>query len=215
MVFRRRDRRSPWRAATEAVYPRGGWMRALNYIKHRLRRLPDSPEKIGRGMAAGVFISFTPFYGFHFLGGLLIAWAIRGNLIASMIGTFVNNFLTLVPISAMCIRLGYWMLGLELPAGFVDQMGHAFGEAGRALWHNAWALVTPETMHWQGLVVFFREVFWPYLVGGLVPGVVASLLFYGLTVPLVRAYQAGRRRALEVRLARLRKAPPDEGAGTG
>jgi uncharacterized protein (DUF2062 family) len=69
VVFRRRDRRSPWRAAAEAVYPRGGWRRAIEYIKHRLRRLPDSPEKIGRGMAAGAFISFTPFYGFHFIEG--------------------------------------------------------------------------------------------------------------------------------------------------
>jgi uncharacterized protein (DUF2062 family) len=207
MVFRRRDRRSPWRAAAEAVYPRGGWMRALNYIKHRLRRLPDSPEKIGRGIAAGVFISFTPLYGLHFIGGLLIAKLIRGNLLASMIGTFVNNFLTLVPISAMAMALGTWMLGMRLDAGLLENLGHAFGEAGQDLWHNFWALFTPETMDWAGLRVFFREVFVPYLVGGLGPGLVAALASYWVTVPLVRAYQAARRKALEEKLAQLRNPP--------
>jgi uncharacterized protein (DUF2062 family) len=214
MVFRRRDRRSPWRAALEAVRPRGGWRRAIEYIKHRLRRLPDSPEKIGRGMAAGVFISFTPFYGFHFIGGLLIAWAIRGNLLASMIGTFVNNFVTLVPISAMAMGLGYWILGDDLRPGKVEELGRIFAEAGRDLWHNVWALFTPETMDWAGLHLFFRDVFWPYLVGGLGPGLLVALVSYWLTVPLVRAYQAARRKALEERLAqRLR--PPGPGRRDG
>ena len=211
MVFRRRDRRSPWRAAAEAVYPRGGWRRSIEYIKHRLRRLPDSPEKIGRGMAAGVFISFTPLYGFHFLGGLLIAWAVRGNLIASMIGTFVNNFLTLVPISALAMGLGYWILGGELRPGKVEELGHIFAEAGWDLWHNFWALFTDETMDWAGLGAFFRDVFWPYLVGGLGPGLIVALLSYRVTVPLVRAYQAARRRRLEERLARRLGAPGASG----
>ncbi len=205
MVFRRRDRRSPWRAAAEAVYPRGGWMRTLNYIKHRLRRLPDSPEKIGRGMAAGVFISFTPLYGLHFIGGLVIAKLIRGNLIASLIGTFINNFVTLVPISAMAMALGYWILGKELDAGLMRDLGHYFSEAGWDLWHNFWAIFTSETMDWAGLRVFFREVFIPYFVGGVGPGVLIALVCYWLTVQLARAYQAGRRKALEEKLAQLRK----------
>jgi uncharacterized protein (DUF2062 family) len=89
-----------------------------------------------------------------------------------MIGTFVNNFLTLVPISALCVGLGYWMLGMELREGFVEGLGHAFGEAGRDIWHNVWAIFGPETMEWGGLREFFRDVFWPYLVGGIVPGLV-------------------------------------------
>ena len=207
MVFRRRDRRSAWRLASEAVYPRGGWGRALEYVKHRLRRLPDSPEKIGRGMAAGVFISFTPLYGFHFIGGLVIARLIRGNLLASMTGTFVNNFLTLVPISAMAVTLGYWMLGMELEADLVERLGHAFGDAGKDLWHNARAVLGPGTMEWSGLRAFFGEVFWPYLVGGIVPGLLVALASYWLTVPLVGAYQAARRKALEEKLAQRLKAP--------
>jgi len=50
VVFKRRDRRSPFQIAWEFIYPRGGWTRAFHYVKHRIRRLPDSPERIARGV---------------------------------------------------------------------------------------------------------------------------------------------------------------------
>ena len=62
-------------------------------------------------------------------------------------------------------------------------------------------------MEWGGLSDFFREVFWPYLVGGLGPGLLVALLSYWVTVPLVRAYQAARRRRLEERGAERAGAP--------
>lgn len=204
MVFRRRDRRSPWRAAAEAVWPRGGWGRAAEYIKHRLRRLPDSPEKIGRGMAAGAFVSFTPFYGLHFVLALALARAMRGNYLASIIGTFVNNFVTLVPISVLAVTLGYWMLGMDLDQRLLRDLGHLFGEASTELWRSFLSIFTPARAEWDWVGPFWRQVFFPYLVGGLVPGIAVAAACYALTVPLARAYQAGRRRRLADRLARLR-----------
>ena len=66
MVFKRRTPKTFGRAFIETFYPRGGWGRAVRYVVHRLRRLPDPAYKISRGIAAGVFTSFTPFFGFHF-----------------------------------------------------------------------------------------------------------------------------------------------------
>ncbi len=60
-MFRRRDRRPIWQAVVQFMWPRGGWARAFHYVKHRVRRLPDSPERIARGIWAGVFTTFTPF----------------------------------------------------------------------------------------------------------------------------------------------------------
>ena len=34
------------RAIAEFLWPRGGWARAYYYVKHRLKRLPDTPERI-------------------------------------------------------------------------------------------------------------------------------------------------------------------------
>jgi hypothetical protein len=66
-VFKRRTPRSYVQIVGEAFYPRGGWTRAAWYVAHRLRRLPDPAHRISRGIFAGVFVSFTPFYGLHFL----------------------------------------------------------------------------------------------------------------------------------------------------
>jgi uncharacterized protein (DUF2062 family) len=205
MVFRRRERRPPWRLLREFVWPRGGWGRALGYVRHRLRRLPDSPTKIGRGVWAGVFVSFTPFYGLHFVLSALLALLMRGNVVAALIGTFINNFLTVVPISVLSLSFGYWLLGMRAEAHLLRSVGDSFSEAAGDLWHNALAPFTARTAHWDGLAEFWSRVFWPYLVGGIIPGLVAATACYALTVVLVRAYQAARRRKLQSRLAALRR----------
>lgn len=205
MVFRRRERRPPWQVLREIVWPRGGWARAFGYVRHRLRRLPDSPAKIARGVWAGVFVSFTPFYGLHLLLSVGLALLIRGNVVAALIGTLINNFLTVVPISMLCLGFGYWLLGLRPKAHLLRSLGDSFSNAAADLWHNALAPFTDRTAHWEGLAEFWSQVFWPYLVGGIVPGLVAATAAYALTVVLVRAYQTARRRQLQARLAALRR----------
>lgn len=191
MVFKRRTARSLPEWAREMVYPKGGFRRAIQYVMHRMRRLPDQPERVARGFAAGVFISFTPFFGFHFLGSIAIAWALRGNILAALLGTFVGNPVTTPIIAITSVGLGQWMLGipgvLELP-----QIARAFGQAGNQLWDNATAIFTDKVMHWDRLIDFFHEIYLPYMIGGILPGIAVSLIFYWLTVPLVRAYQRMR-----------------------
>ncbi|MEL6701846.1 MAG: DUF2062 domain-containing protein, partial [Pseudomonadota bacterium] len=111
MVFKRRDSRSWATVLRELVYPRGGWMRAFEYVKHRVRRLPDRPEKIARGIWAGVFTTFTPFYGLHFIVAGTIAFFMRGNVIAALLATFFGNPLTYVPIGIAALQTGHFLLG--------------------------------------------------------------------------------------------------------
>lgn len=201
MVFKRRTPRSLPEWAREMVYPKGGFRRATQYVMHRMRRLPDQPERVARGFAAGVFISFTPFFGFHFLGSVAIAWALRGNILAALLGTFVGNPVTTPIIAISSVGLGQWMLGipgvLELP-----QIARAFGQAGNQLWDNFTAIFTDKVMHWDRLLDFFHEIYLPYMIGGILPGIAVSLIFYWLTVPLVRAYQRMRANQAAERAAR-------------
>ncbi|MEO1779199.1 MAG: DUF2062 domain-containing protein [Pseudomonadota bacterium] len=112
-MFKRRDRKPILRAALEFLWPRGGWARAFHYVRHRLRRLPDSPERIARGIWAGVFTTFTPFYGVHFVVAGILAVIMRGNIFAALLSTFFGNPLTYIPIIATSMFTGYWMLGLD------------------------------------------------------------------------------------------------------
>ena len=71
-MFKRRDRLPIWQSALRFLWPRGGWGRAAIYVKHRVRRLPDTPRKISRGIMVGVFTTFTPLYGIHFVLAALL-----------------------------------------------------------------------------------------------------------------------------------------------
>lgn len=205
MVFRRRKPLTVWQAIAGFMWPKGGWGRAFEYVKHRVRRLPDTPQKIGRGIWAGVFVAFTPFYGFHFFLAAGLALLMRGNIIASILGTFFGNPLTYVPIGVASLQTGYFLLGerQERAGNVAAKFSRAFGD----LWHNFKAIFTTERTRWGYLEDFYEDIFFPYMVGGIIPGIIAATICYGLSVSLVTAYQARRRKVLRAKLETLKKNP--------
>lgn len=215
MVFKRRDRRPVWRIVVDFFYPRGGWSRAAQYVKHRVRRLPDTPEKISRGIAAGVFTTFTPFYGMHFIVAAIIASVLRGNILAALLATFFGNPLTYIPIGIASLGTGYWLLDRPFNTNLFGigsdadpdycTLGCRFGNAFSDITHNFRAIFTAETADWHGLIEFHHEVFFPYLVGGIIPGLICGAIAYYLSVPLITAYQNRRRKALRAKLDQLKK----------
>ncbi|WP_380054736.1 DUF2062 domain-containing protein [Falsihalocynthiibacter sp. SS001] len=205
MVFKRRDRRPIWQAIADFFYPKGGWSRAFRYVKHRIHRLPDPPHKIARGLFAGVLTSFTPLFGLHFFVAALMAKMLRGNIMAALIGTFFGNPLTFPIIAPLSIQLGLIMLGR--PYGHPDR-GHSletFVGAGREIKANIWALFTDAEAHWSNLEGFYHSIFLPYLVGGVIPGLISGIAVYYVSVPLIAVYQKRRRGRLKKKLDELRK----------
>lgn len=189
-MFKRKPR-SYSQMASDMVYPRGGWLRAGQYMVYRMRRLPDNPQRIGRGVAAGVFISFTPLFGIHLLGGMALAWLTGGNILASVFGGFLGNPVTIPFIAIMSVSLGRWMLGIDGSASAGGILA-AFSSATNELISNLMAVFDGRTVHWEDLANFFEVIFLPYLVGGFLPGVAAAILAHYLTVPVVTAYHKRR-----------------------
>ena len=204
MIFKRRDPKSLGRAMAEFLWPRGGWARAFHYVKHRMRRLPDSPERIARGIWAGVFITFTPLFGMHFLFAVLIAKAMKGHILASLMATFVGNPLTFLFIALSSLKSGHWILGTELQEGELRALSRKFSDAGSDLWHNVISIFTSDNMDWSGLAIFSRDVFYPYLIGGIVSGIFFATLGYYLAVPVLRAYQKRRRGLIKAKFEALK-----------
>ncbi|UWQ22891.1 DUF2062 domain-containing protein [Jannaschia sp. W003] len=211
-MFKRRDRLPLWQSLLHAVWPRGGWRRAALYVKHRLRRLPDTPQKISRGICVGVFVTFTPFYGFHFVIAAALAWIVRGNVMAALLGTFFGNPLTYVPIAVVSLNLGHWMLGTELRGAVDENLFSKLAGAGDDMFWNAWHALRGEAVDWSALRVFWNDVFWPWLVGGLVPGVFAGLAAYTLAMPLITAYQKRRRGLIKAKLDAIRARAAEKAA---
>lgn len=212
MVFKRRDRKPFLRGLAEMLWPRGGWARAFHYVKHRVRRLPDSPERIARGIWAGVFTTFSPFYGLHFVVAGMIAWAMRGNIIASLMATFFGNPLTYVPIGIASLKTGHWLLGTEMRESEHRSFGGKFADAGQDLWQNLKANVTGDPTDWHGIMVFYDEVFFPYLIGGIIPGIICATVSYYMAVPVIRAYQKRRRGVIKAKFEALKAKAAEKAA---
>ncbi|MFZ7092380.1 DUF2062 domain-containing protein [Primorskyibacter sp. 2E233] len=209
MVFKRRDRRPVLKAVREFLWPRGGWGRAAQYVQHRLHRLPDPPHRIARGIFAGVFTTFTPFYGLHFVIAALIAWIMRGNILAALLSTFFGNPLTYVPIGVAAMTTGHWLLGNKGRPPAID--GHHSGlvekfvKAGQDLWDNLVASFTGAEVDWADLSIFYDQVFFPYMIGGILPGIIAGTVAYYVSLPLITAYKNRRKGLIKAKLAALKK----------
>lgn len=205
MVFKRRDRLTPLQWLAQWVWPKGGWSRAVVYLKHRLHRLPDTPHKIARGIFAGVFTVFSPLFGLHFVIAFGLAKLMRGNVIAAILATFVGNPLTYVPIGVVSLKIGHFMLGTEFDHVHERTLVGKFFDAADDLWRNFVALFTDQSPNWDGLIRFSHDIFFPYLVGGIIPGLIAATAAYYVTLPMVGAYQARRRGKLKAKLEEMRK----------
>ena len=198
MIFKRRDPKP--------------FLRALAEVKHRVRRLPDTPERIARGIWAGVFTTFTPFYGLHFVVAALVGKAMRGNLLAALMATFFGNPLTYVPIGIASLKTGHWLLGTRMDPEEHRSFGGKFYDAAADLWDNLIAVVQGDPTNWTGLDRFFHDVFFPYLVGGIIPGIICGTIAYYISVPLLRAYQKRRKGAIKAKFEALKAKAAEKAA---
>ena len=144
------------------------WARILKYWTFKLKRLQGSPYAIACGFACGAAVSFTPFIGFHFILAAVLAWVLRGNIIASAIGTAVGNPWTFPFIWAGIMWIGTWILGYE---------------RGQEL---------PQELTFGAIFEQPGTVLLPMLVGGLPVSVVVWILIYFPIRRVVGNYQHHR-----------------------
>ena len=186
MLFSRRkkapliDRMLAW------IWPRRGWKRAWEYVLRRVSRLSGSPHTIALGFAVGVFASFTPFMGFHFMIGFALAYMLRGSMIASAFGTFAGNPVTFPFIWILTYKTGLSILGMDAPDDIAIELPS-----------TAWWLIfhDPQLL-WQQ----FWNQLWPLVrpmtIGGVPIGIATGLAVYFPIRAAVGAYQNKRRARL-------------------
>lgn len=160
------------------IWPNRSFARSYQYFVMRVLRLSATPHAIAAGVAAGVFASWTPLLGFHFVLAFIIAYFVAGNMIAAGLGTAFGNPLFLPFVWAISYKLGYRILhGAEVEA-HVD-LGELFGQLD---FSQLWAPVIK-----------------PMLVGCLPPGLLSAAIVYGVTYWGVQRFQARRQRQIAER----------------
>lgn len=184
-MFKRRKQPHFMRKLTEAVWPRAGWRRQGTYHWYRLRRMPGSAYSIASGFAVGASMSMTPLMGFHFVLSGLVAWVVRANPVAALIGTIVGNPWTFPFIWVADWEVGNWILGND-----PDTMP-GFTETFRALWT---ALMG---MDIQMLMQNVWPVWYPMMVGSLPLVAIVFVAVYWPLKSLIGRYQALRMDRME------------------
>ena len=148
-------------------WPRMGFRRAWSFQMRRLSRLKACPHKISLGFAVGAFASFLPLVGFHFLLAAAIAYMLRGNIIASAIGTVVGNPFTFPMVWYGTNKIGVVFTGPAVPATPMQ----------------AGIDVAPGGGLWQAL----GDAFWPMFIGALPLGFACATLCYLLVYHSLRS----------------------------
>lgn len=194
MLFKRRKSADFWERVRTFVWPRRSFWRSAQYFAKRALRLQATPHAIAAGIAAGVFASFTPFVGFHFIIAAALAWIIRGNLLASAFGTAVGNPITFPFIWGATMEAGKALLHGRQPGQIAPI------HIGEMLWHLEFSRL------WEPFVK-------PMAVGALPIGIPVALIFYLVTRWAAVAFREQRRKLLAER-ARRRAAAQSYGAKT-
>lgn len=73
----------------------------------------DSPRKIAISFAIGIFIGMSPILGLHTVLGLAAAWAFRLNKFVTIVGVYVTNPWTIVPIYTFATWFGGKLMGIK------------------------------------------------------------------------------------------------------
>jgi uncharacterized protein len=151
--------------------------RKFRHYLRRLLALDDTPERIALAFAVGVFLAFSPLLGLHTVLGLAIAFLFGLNRVALLIGLFVNNPWTLVPIYAAGAYIGGLILGYPAQTAVPD-----FG----------WSELC-KTQFWVELGRQWRLLI-PMVLGSFILSVFFAILSYPLALYLLKQGRVYRSR---------------------
>ena len=210
-MFRRRTPLTKLSQIRSVIWPERGFRRLFAYLFQRVVRLPGTSASIAIGFASGVAASFLPFVGLHFLIAALLAILLRGNLLASAIGTFFGNPWTFLFIWVSDYRLGIWLLR---QGGHGDKyVGLNFDQLTEIMTLFIHFFTFSGGVEWKQLAGPFEQVFLPMTIGGTVLAISSWLVAFVLCYFGLVAWRAHRTKRLENRsnVTKNRKKPVNNG----
>jgi len=117
--------------------------------------------------AIGVFIGMSPLLGVHTILGLLAAWLFRLNRLITLVGVYITNPWTIVPIYSFGTWIGARITGMHKIIPVID-----------------WTQITL-----LGFLKEFRPLLLPFLIGNTVIGIVSAALSYILIYKAAKKYR--------------------------
>lgn len=128
-------------------------------LRDKLREvisLHDSPRRLASSFAIGVFIGMSPVLGLHTVLGIAAAWAFRLNKFVTIIGVYITNPWTIVPIYTFATWVGVRLLGTGRFLSPID-------------WH---------ALSFSYLLNEMKPLLWPFVFGTLLVGFLSAVIGY-------------------------------------
>lgn len=109
-----------------------------------------TPREVSEGFAIGTFIAFTPTLGFHTWIALGLATLLKKNKIATLIGAYLTNPITVIPVFYFNFRLGEYLIGRDQAMAFNHEILLNIAQLGSniliPLWIGSLAVAIPTTV---------------------------------------------------------------------
>jgi uncharacterized protein (DUF2062 family) len=173
-------------------------------VLRRVLYSKSTPASIAGGMTVGIFVGMGPTFGFQMIPAAFIAALLRVNILAAVLGVWISNPFTAVPIYYSEYRLGRFILpyeaGSQAEAG-ISLVAQKFSEISLVdFWHTVGEAVSA----FYGLG---NEVILRLLIGSAICATVAAAMTYPLALWWVKFYRHRRQmrtiRRADERLAKL------------
>jgi uncharacterized protein len=116
--------------------------------------------------AVGIFLGMSPLLGLHTVLGLAAAWIFKLNRLITLVGVYVTNPWTIVPIYTFATFCGAKVLGMENIIPDID-----------------WADIS-----FFGLLSEFRSLLIPFIVGTTLLGLVSAAIGYLVIYRTAKSY---------------------------
>ncbi len=126
--------------------------------------IKESPRLLALSFATGIFIGMSPLLGIHTLLGLAVAWKFRLNKLVTLLGVYITNPWTIIPIYSFGTWVGAKLLGIHKVLPEVD-----------------WSSVT-----FLDIMEKCRRLVLPFIVGNTVMGLVAAFIGYWVIYTAVK-----------------------------
>src|SRR5688572_12655125 len=151
----------------------------LRHFADQLLHTHDTPRRTAGAFALGVFFGFSPLLGLHTVLGLALAFAMRLNRVAVLIGVYSNLPWILPPYYVMATVVGAAILGVSVPPDLAGQLRQVLAAPRlRELW-----------LLGEGLA----PLFWSFVLGSTLGSCVLSFVAYHASLTMI---EARRRHAL-------------------
>lgn len=132
----------------------------------KILQLDASPKRIATASAIGAVIGFSPYIGFHTVISIGISFVFNLPLYPLIVGAYITNPLTFIPIYTACYKFGELITGQQgsFPSDF-----------------SAMSLTT--------VFATAKSFIVPFFVGAHLLGLIIGVFTYILTYYLVKKYK--------------------------